>query len=74
MPRGPQGQKRPADVIGNAVLIAKIATGEAEDTRYEQPAKARSGRAGAGSCGVIDGRGAQRHRKEGRCGSVELIR
>lgn len=31
MPKGPQGQKRPADVIGNAVLIAKIATGEAED-------------------------------------------
>ncbi len=27
-PEGPQGQKRPADVIGNAVLVAKIATGE----------------------------------------------
>ena len=47
MPRGPQGQKRPADVIGNAVLIAKIATGEAEGTKYEQPAKAKSGPAGA---------------------------
>jgi len=32
MPKGPKGQKRPADVIGNAVLVAKIATGEAEDT------------------------------------------
>ncbi len=32
MPKGPHGQKRPADVIGNAVLIAKIATGEADDT------------------------------------------
>lgn len=32
MPTGPKGQKRPADVIGNAVKIAKIATGEAEDT------------------------------------------
>ena len=31
MPKGPQGQKRPADVIGNAVLIAKIATGEVGD-------------------------------------------
>ena len=31
MPKGPNGQKRPADVIGNAVLIAKIATGEASD-------------------------------------------
>ena len=28
MPTGPKGQKRPADVIGNAVLIGRIATGE----------------------------------------------
>jgi hypothetical protein len=32
MPKGPQGQKRKADVIGNAVLIGKIATGEIEET------------------------------------------
>lgn len=31
MPTGPKGQKRPADVIGNAVRIAQIATGEIED-------------------------------------------
>jgi hypothetical protein len=31
MPRGPKGEKRPADVIGNAVMIAKIATGKIED-------------------------------------------
>lgn len=31
MPKGPKGQKRPADVIGNAVKIAQIATGEVED-------------------------------------------
>ena len=31
MPIGPRGEKRPADVIGNAVKIAKIATGEAEE-------------------------------------------
>ena len=47
MPKGPQGQKRPADVIGNAVHIAKIATGEIADTTYKQPNKAKSGRAGA---------------------------
>lgn len=47
MPRGPQGQKRPADVIGNAVHIAKIATGEIEDTTLRQPAKRASGKAGA---------------------------
>ena len=28
MPRGPKGEKRPADVIGNAVHVMKIATGE----------------------------------------------
>jgi hypothetical protein len=32
MPKGPQGQKRPADAIGRAVLIARIATGEEQDT------------------------------------------
>jgi hypothetical protein len=31
MPKGPQGQKRPADVIGNAIKVARIATGEEPD-------------------------------------------
>ncbi len=31
MPKGPQGQKRPADVIGNAVRVMEIATGEREE-------------------------------------------
>jgi hypothetical protein len=47
MPQGPNGQKRPADVIGNAVHIARIATGEAKDTALKQPAKRASGLAGA---------------------------
>jgi len=33
MPRGPKGEKRPADVNARAVMIAKIATGEIEDVR-----------------------------------------
>ena len=32
MPKGPQGQKRPADVIGNAVRVMRIATGEEEES------------------------------------------
>lgn len=32
MPTGPKGEKRPADVIGNAVRVMRIATGEEEDT------------------------------------------
>lgn len=31
MPKGPNGQRRPGDVVGAAVMVAKIATGEIED-------------------------------------------
>jgi hypothetical protein len=31
MPKGPKGQKRPADVTSNAVHVMKIATGEIEE-------------------------------------------
>ena len=47
MPKGPQGQKRPADVNACAVMVAKIATGEIEDDRYRAPGRRRSGKAGA---------------------------
>jgi hypothetical protein len=47
MPRGPKGEKRPADVIGNAVRVMQIATGEAEE-EYEAPPskKAQAGQLG----------------------------
>ena len=32
MPTGPKREKRPADAIGCAVMVAKIATGEIDDT------------------------------------------
>jgi hypothetical protein len=35
MPRGPKGEKRPVDVIGNAVHVIRIATGEAEESLPE---------------------------------------
>ncbi len=31
MPRGPKGEKRPADVIGNAVKVMRIAVGDETD-------------------------------------------
>lgn len=31
MPKGSRGEKRPADAIGLAVMVGKIATGEVED-------------------------------------------
>ena len=47
MPKGPRGEKRPADVIGGAVKVARIATGEIEDERHQVPARRKSGMAGA---------------------------
>ena len=35
MPKGPLGEKRPADAIGAAIMVAKIATGEVGDDREE---------------------------------------
>ncbi len=35
MPKGPKGQKRPANAVGLAVHIMKIATGEIEETLTE---------------------------------------
>ncbi|MCA3459309.1 MAG: RNA-binding protein [Rhodobacter sp.] len=31
MPKGPNGEKRPADAVGLAVYVARIATGEVDD-------------------------------------------
>lgn len=42
MPRGPQGQKRPADAVANAVMVARIATGECEDEGYDPDYRPRS--------------------------------
>lgn len=38
MPKGPRGERRPADVIGNAVRVMRIAVGEEEDERQDAPA------------------------------------
>lgn len=31
MPKGPRGEKRPADAIGNAIKVARIAVGDEEE-------------------------------------------
>ncbi len=46
MPKGPKGEKRPADVIGAAVKVMKIATGEIEETKTEKSGRTKSGKAG----------------------------
>lgn len=36
MPHGPKGEKRPADVIGAAVMVGRIATGEITEKLQEK--------------------------------------
>lgn len=47
LPKGPRGERRPADTIGCAVMVAKIATGEIEEAGKPSSGRARSGKAGA---------------------------
>ena len=51
MLRGPRGEKRPADVIGNAVKVLRIATGEETNDLWgdgkDPAAKALGARGGA---------------------------
>jgi hypothetical protein len=46
MPKGPRGEKRPADVIGNAIMVAKIATGEIVEELAPATAGAALGKLG----------------------------
>lgn len=46
MPKGPKGEKRPADVIGNAVHVMRIATGEVEEGQEPENPAAVLGRKG----------------------------
>jgi len=47
MPRGPKGEKRPADVIGAAVHVMRIATGQIQEEQGKAPKRAKGGRKGA---------------------------
>jgi hypothetical protein len=52
MPIGPKGERRPADVIGNAVKVMRIATGDetealAQDDGKDPAAKALGKKGGA---------------------------
>jgi hypothetical protein len=45
MPKGPKGENRPADVIGAAVKVMRIATGEEEEDHAPIASAARAGEA-----------------------------
>ena len=54
MPKGPQGQKRPADVIGAAVMVARIATGEiTEDQKIKSAAAELGSKGGKARAAVL---------------------
>jgi len=55
MPRGPKGEKRPADVIGAAIMVAKIATGE-ETEDYGPAPDAEGKNAAAAALGSMGGK------------------
>ena len=47
MPTGPRGERRPADAICAAVMVAKLATGEISEVIKPKSGRTRSGLAGA---------------------------
>lgn len=46
MPKGPRGEKRPADAVARAIMIAKIATGEIKEEPEIKSAAAQLGSKG----------------------------
>jgi hypothetical protein len=52
MPTGPKGQRRPADVIGNAVKVMRIATGQEEETAPKETDAQSMGRKGGAARAV----------------------
>jgi hypothetical protein len=65
MPRGPKGEKRPADAIGNAIMIGRIATGEIEDLTTDDGKNAAAvalGPHGGKAGGWYDSQEAKRNR------------
>ena len=69
MPSGPKGQKRPADVIGNAVHVMRIATGqEADNMANERSNAAELGSRGRAARSETEPGG----RRTGKSGATEV--
>jgi hypothetical protein len=47
MPKGPRGERRPADVIGCAVTVARLSVGDEVEALKAPSGRVRSGHAGA---------------------------
>jgi hypothetical protein len=76
MPKGPNGQKRPADAIGCAVLVGKIATGEEDEVTGgvvgSAGGRARAEKLSAAARSEIAARAAKARWKEGESPELEL--
>jgi hypothetical protein len=46
MPTGPRGERRPADVIGGAIMVARLSVGDIAEPLKEPSGRVRSGKAG----------------------------
>jgi hypothetical protein len=69
MPRGPKGEKRSADVIGAAIMIGKIATGELDDLTTDDGKKPPLGRMGGKA--RAEGMSAKRRKEIARKAAVK---
>lgn len=50
MPTGPRGERRPAEAVGAAIVVAPIATGQIVETPNPKSGRTRSGHASAAAC------------------------
>jgi hypothetical protein len=47
VPKGPRGERRPADMIGTAVMVGRLSVGDLQENLTQPSGKSRSGKAGA---------------------------
>ena len=52
MPTGPRRERRPADVIGGAIMVARLSVGDITEPLKEPSGKVRSGKAGGSARAV----------------------
>lgn len=74
MPVGPNGEKRPSDVIANAIHAMPVATGEAEETHLNSGQSARGRKKGCCAGEEFEREAAKRGRRGGGIGVMGLMR
>jgi len=65
---GPNGEKRPTDVIANAVHVMRVATGEAEEEYVDQAKRAAGLKGGAARAAALT---PERRREIAQMGAAE---